>query len=38
MRIRRLETGNFGDVKPVGEGISALRISYGPGDRVSFAQ
>ncbi|TCP85202.1 putative addiction module killer protein [Rhizobium sp. PP-CC-2G-626] len=38
MRIRRMETGNFGDVKPVGEGISELRIPYGPGYRVYFVQ
>jgi putative addiction module killer protein len=34
IRIRRLSLGNFGDVKPVGEGISELRIDYGPGYRV----
>ena len=34
IRIRRLSLGNFGDVKPVGEGVSELRIDYGPGYRV----
>ena len=35
-RIRRLSLGNPGDVKPVGDGISELRIDYGPGYRVYF--
>jgi putative addiction module killer protein len=35
-RIRRLAEGNPGDVKPVREGISELRIDYGPGYRVYF--
>ena len=34
IRIRRLSLGNFGDVKPVGEGVSELRIDYGSGYRV----
>jgi len=37
-RIRRLSLSNPGDVKPVGEGVSELRIDYGPGYRVYFAQ
>jgi putative addiction module killer protein len=37
-RIRRLSLGNSGDVKPVGEGVSELRIDYGPGYRVYFLQ
>ena len=36
IRIRRLSLGNFGDVKLVGDGISELRIDYGPGYRVYF--
>ena len=35
-RIRRLSLGNPVDVKPVGDGISELRIDYGPGYRVYF--
>ena len=35
---RRLAAGNPGDVKPVGAGISELRINYGPGYRVYYLQ
>jgi putative addiction module killer protein len=37
-RIERLGLGNPGDVKPVGEGVSEMRVSYGPGYRVYFKQ
>jgi putative addiction module killer protein len=37
-RIDRLCLGNPGDVKPVGEGVSEMRIDYGPGYRVYFAE
>ena len=36
IRVRRLQMGNAGDVKPVGDGVSELRIDYGPGYRVYF--
>ena len=34
VRIRRVSLGNFGDVEPVGKGVSELKIDYGPGFRV----
>ena len=37
-RIRRLSLGSPGDVRPVGEGVSEIRIDYGPGYRVYFVQ
>jgi len=37
-RIRRLSLGNPGDATPVGEGISEMRIDYGPGYRVYYKQ
>lgn len=37
-RVRRLSLGNPGDVEPVGEGISELRIDHGPGYRVYFVR
>jgi putative addiction module killer protein len=36
IRIKRMAAGNPGDVRPVGEGVSELRIDYGPGYRVYF--
>lgn len=38
VRIDRLARGNPGDVAPVGEGVSELRINYGPGYRVYYVQ
>jgi len=37
-RIRRISAGNFGDVKPVGNNVSELRVDYGPGYRVYFTR
>lgn len=37
-RLDRLSSGNPGDAEPVGEGISELKINYGPGYRVYFLQ
>ena len=38
VRIDRVEDGNFGDVWPIGDGLSELRIDFGPGYRVYFGQ
>lgn len=38
IRLERAALGNFGDVEPVGEGVSEMRIHYGPGYRVYFVQ
>lgn len=37
-RILRLRAGNAGDAKPVGEGVSEMRIDHGPGYRVYFVR
>ena len=37
-RIRRLGLGNLGDARPVGDGVSELKIDYGPGYRVYFVK
>lgn len=38
VRVGRLAAGNVGDARPVGEGVSELRIDYGPGYRVYFTK
>lgn len=38
VRVDRIEKGNLGDCEPVGEGVSELRIDFGPGYRVYFAE
>lgn len=37
-RIERLGLGNAGDVKPIGEGISEMRMTHGPGYRIYYKQ
>lgn len=37
-RIERVAAGNLGDVRPVGDGVSELRIDHGPGFRVYFVR
>ena len=36
--LARIETGNLGDVKPIGQGVSERRITFGPGYRVYFGK
>ena len=38
VRLDRVKFGNFGDVAPIGEGLSELRIHYGPGYRLYYIQ
>ena len=37
-RLERAEQGNFGDVKPLGEGLCEMRVHYGPGYRIYYTQ
>lgn len=37
-RIDRIAQGNFGDAKPVGDGVSELRFTFGPGYRVYYTR
>jgi putative addiction module killer protein len=37
-RLLRVQQGNYGDIKPIGEGLSELRIFFGPGYRVYFGE
>jgi len=38
IRIKRIQLGNYGDVKFIGDGISEIRIDYGPGYRIYFCK
>ena len=38
VRVQRMAAGNFGDCKPVSDGVWELRIDYGPGYRVYYAK
>lgn len=37
-RLDRVEQGNFGDCKPIGEGLSELKLAFGSGYRIYFAE
>jgi putative addiction module killer protein len=38
LALRRAEAGNFGDTKPVGEGVFEMRLAYGPGYRLYYCR